>query len=65
MFHVKDADAENGEATVGAGTIDFKSIFEAGKPQGLRYYFIEDEREENVFENIKADFDYMNAQDFA
>lgn len=65
MFHVKDATSEKGEATVGQGTIDFKSIFEAGKKYGLNYYFIEDEREENVFENIKADFDFMNAQDFA
>ena len=65
MFHVKDATPEKGEATVGQGTIDFKAIFEAGKKYGLKYYFIEDEREEHVFENIKADFDYMNAQDFA
>ncbi|NJN28065.1 MAG: sugar phosphate isomerase/epimerase [Cyclobacteriaceae bacterium] len=65
LFHVKDANAEKGEATVGQGTIDFKSIFEAGKEHGLKYYFIEDEREENVFENVKADFEYMKAQDFA
>ena len=65
LFHVKDATADKGEATVGQGTIDFKSIFEVGKQNGLKNYFIEDEREENVFENIQADFDYMNAQDFA
>ena len=64
LFHVKDATVEKGEATVGLGTIDFKSIFTAGKQSALKYYFIEDEREEGVFENIKADFDYMNAQDF-
>lgn len=65
LFHVKDATAEHEEATVGKGVIDFKSIFEAGKKSGLDYYFIEDERTDDPFANIKADFDYMNMQDFA
>jgi len=64
LFHVKDATAELGEATVGQGVIDFKAIFEAGKKSGLVYYFIEDEREDDPFANIKADHDYIVAQDF-
>jgi sugar phosphate isomerase/epimerase len=64
LFHVKDMTAEGEEATVGQGSIDFKSIFEAGKKSGLVYYFIEDEREENPFANVKADHDYIVAQDF-
>lgn len=65
LFHVKDATAEKEEATVGQGVIDFKSIFKAGKKTGLKYYFIEDERTDDPFANIKADYDYMAVQDFA
>jgi len=65
LFHVKDATAEKHEATVGEGVIDFKSIFEAGKANGLQHYFIEDERTDDPFANIKADHDYIVAQDFS
>ncbi|MCG8307852.1 MAG: sugar phosphate isomerase/epimerase [Cytophagales bacterium] len=65
LFHVKDATPEKREATVGQGVIDFKSIFDAGKASGLRYYFVEDERTDDPFANVRADYDYMIAQDFA
>ncbi len=65
LFHVKDANQEKEGETVGKGIIDFKSIFEAGKKSGLKNYFIEDEREDDPFANIKADFDYISVQDFA
>lgn len=65
LVHVKDMNAEGGEATVGKGTIDFKSIFAAAKKSGLVHYFIEDERTDDPFSNIKANHDYIVAQDFA
>ena len=65
LFHVKDANQEKEGETVGKGIIDFKSIFEIGKKSGLKYYFIEDEREDDPFANIKADYDYISVQDFA
>ena len=65
LFHVKDANQEKEGETVGKGIIDFKSIFEIGKKSGLKYYFIEDERTDDPFANIKADYDYMSVQDFA
>ncbi len=65
MFHVKDATKETDEATVGEGVINFKSIFKAGKKDALKYYFIEDERTDDPFGNIKADFNYIAAQKFA
>ncbi len=64
LVHVKDMSAEGEEATVGDGKIDFKSIFEVGKKNGLVQYFIEDEREDDPFANVKADFDYISTQDF-
>jgi sugar phosphate isomerase/epimerase len=65
LVHVKDMNAEGGEATVGQGRIDFKSIFAAAKKSGLVHYFIEDERTDDPIRNIKADHDYIIAQDFA
>ena len=65
LFHVKDANKEKEGETVGKGIIDFKSIFEVGKKSGLKYYFIEDEREDDPFANVKADFDYISIQDYA
>ena len=64
LVHVKDMSTEGEEATVGEGKIDFKSIFEVGKKNGLVQYFIEDEREDDPFANVKADFDYISVQDF-
>ena len=65
LFHVKDAAEDGEEATVGQGIIDFKSCFELGKESGLVHYFIEDERTDDPFSNIKANFEYITAQDFA
>lgn len=65
LIHVKDATANKEEATVGQGVIDFKSIFDTGKKSGLKDYFVEDEREDDPFGNIKADFDYISKQPWA
>ena len=64
LVHVKDMSEEVQGATVGQSKIDFKSIFEVGKKNGLVHYFIEDEREDDPFANVKADFDYISTQDF-
>jgi len=64
LFHVKDMSADGEPATVGQGKIDFESIFEAGKKAGLVYYFIEDERTDDPFANVKADHDYIVRQKF-
>jgi len=65
LFHVKDATPELEGTTVGQGIIDFKKLFEAGKADSVEYYFIEDEREDDPFSNIKADYEYMSNQAFA
>ena len=65
LFHVKDATPDLEAETVGKGIIDFKKLFELGKKDVLEYYFIEDERTNDPFKNIKADFDYISAQPFA
>lgn len=64
LFHVKELGADGEETTAGQGTIDFKSCFKAGKKTGLECYFVEDERTEDPFRHIKADFDYIANQKF-
>lgn len=65
LFHVKDATPELEGTTVGEGIIDFESLFNAGRADVLEYYFIEDEREDDPFRNIEADYNYMVSQSFA
>jgi len=65
LFHVKDATPELEGTTVGEGIIDFETIFKAGRADAVQYYFIEDEREDDPFKNIKADYKYMSKQGFA
>lgn len=64
IFHVKDATKELEGTTVGKGIIDFKSIFKAGKKDVLEYYFVEDERTDAPFDNIKADYEFIAAQSY-
>ena len=64
LFHVKEATEELEETTIGEGIIDFKTIFEAGKKDALEYYFVEDERTEDPFAHIKADYDYVSVQKY-
>lgn len=63
-FHVKDATPELEGTTVGQGIIDFKTIFGVGKEDGVEYYFVEDERTDAPFKNIKADFEYVSKQKY-
>jgi sugar phosphate isomerase/epimerase len=63
LFHVKEATEEMEETTIGQGIIDFKSMFKAAK-KDLEYYFVEDERSDDPLGNIKADYEYVAAQNF-
>jgi len=65
LFHVKDATPELEATTVGAGIIDFKGLFKTAKKDALEYYFVEDERTDDPYKNIKADYDYISGQRFA
>jgi len=64
LFHVKDANEELEQTTVGTGIIDFETIFKARETAGLEYFFVEDERTDDPFGNLKANFDYMNTSEF-
>ena len=64
IFHVKDATPELEGCTVGKGIIDFKNLFNEGRKDSVEYYFVEDEREDDPFNNIKADYQYIANQAF-
>jgi len=64
IFHVKDATPDLEGTTVGEGIIDFENLFNAGRKDSVEYYFVEDEREDDPFSNIKADYDYIANQAF-
>jgi len=65
IFHVKDATPDLEGTTVGEGIIDFETLFKAGRKDSVEYYFVEDEREDDPFNNIKADYEYIANQAFA
>ena len=65
MFHVKDANKELEQTTVGTGIIDFVTILKNRELPGLKYYFIEDERTDDPFANLQANYDYMVNTDFS
>ena len=65
LFHVKDADQDLEQTTVGTGIIDFEALLSARETAGLKYYFVEDERTDDPFGNLQKALEYLNASDFA
>lgn len=63
LYHVKDADANLEQTTVGEGIIDFQTIINARDKAGLEYYFVEDERTDDPFGNLKKAYDHINTLD--
>lgn len=64
LFHVKDANEALEQTTVGTGIVDFSTILKAQETSGWQYYFVEDERTDDPFGNLKGAFDYLNQADF-
>tara|TARA_B100000575_G_scaffold287487_2_gene285929 strand:- start:2586 stop:3482 length:897 start_codon:yes stop_codon:yes gene_type:complete len=59
-YHVKDADNNLDQTTVGEGIIPFPEIFELNIVSGLDYLFVEDERTETPLQNIGSALNYLN-----
>jgi sugar phosphate isomerase/epimerase len=64
MFHVKDAmpGPEHRMADVGAGSIDFKTIFAQAK--GIEHYFVEHDQPADPFVSAAASFGYLSKLEF-
>jgi len=65
LYHVKDADQNLDQTTVGTGIVDFEALLGARDIAGLKYYFVEDERTDDPFGNLQKALEYLNASDFA
>ncbi|WP_428231736.1 sugar phosphate isomerase/epimerase family protein [Flavobacterium sp.] len=64
MWHVKDMDKVNPalNTEIGAGSIDFKSIFKEAKQCGVKHFFVEQENNYNPapFESIQISCDFIS-----
>lgn len=59
LAHVKDRTAEGDMVAVGAGTIDFASIFAQSDQAGLEHYVVEHDNPENPLQSIRTSYDYL------
>lgn len=60
LWHVKDLDKTTKEpAEVGAGTIDFKRIFDNAKESGMKYFFVEQDGAPQPLQNVTNSYNYL------
>lgn len=60
LWHVKDLDA--GRETilpVGAGTIDYKRIFDAATEAGMQHFFVEHDMPKDAMASVKESYQYL------
>lgn len=63
-YHIKDANQDLDQTTVGTGIIDFESILAENETAGVQYVFVEDEREETPLQNVEKGYEYLKNLDF-
>ena len=63
-FHVKDSDVDLNQTTVGTGIVDFQTILANQQISGYQFYFVEDERTDDPFFNLKNAHDYLESLKF-
>lgn len=63
-YHVKDANEELEQTTVGEGIIDFETILNQNEEVGIQYVFVEDERTNTPIKNIEAGHDFLKNLDY-
>jgi sugar phosphate isomerase/epimerase len=64
MFHAKDSMGrpDHKMADVGAGVIDFKTIFARGK--GVEHYFVEHDNPPDPMASAEASYKYLSNLEF-
>jgi sugar phosphate isomerase/epimerase len=63
-FHVKDAQTDLEQTTVGSGIVEFEKIFNIKDTAGMKHYFVEDERTDDPFKNLQDAYTYLNQASF-
>ena len=64
MVHVKDLASDGAMVDVGAGTIDFASIFALSEQAGIRHYFVEHDHPPNPFESIATSYRHLRGLEY-
>jgi sugar phosphate isomerase/epimerase len=60
LWHVKDLNKTTKDPEeVGAGTIDFKRIFDSAKESGMKYFFVEQDGAPQPLQNIANSYNYL------
>lgn len=60
MVHVKDMTRDGRMVDVGAGIIDWKSIYAARKEAGIRHWFVEHDEPRDPMASLAASYRYMS-----
>jgi len=61
LWHVKDLDKTTQMPTeVGAGIVDFKTVFDHVKDAGMKYFFVEQDQAPQPLQNITNSYNYLN-----
>ncbi|HCD51333.1 MAG TPA: hypothetical protein DEQ34_02725 [Balneolaceae bacterium] len=63
-YHIKDADKNLDQTTVGTGIIDFPKIFSKNTISGADLFFVEDERTNDPVTNLRNAYNYLMKIDF-
>ena len=64
LCHVKDMAADGEMVDVGAGQMDFASIFARADQAGLKHYFVEHDSPADPIASITASHAYLSALEF-
>ncbi len=64
LCHVKDMAADGEMTEVGAGTIDFATLFAHATEAGLTHYFVEHDHPADPLASITASFEYLSKLTF-
>ena len=64
LVHVKDRGADGSIVEVGAGTIDFASLFARSDEAGIRHYIVEHDNPTDPFASIGASYRYLHGLEF-
>ena len=66
LWHVKDLNKTTQEPEeVGAGTIDFKRIFDNAKESGMKYFFVEQDGAPQPIQNVTNSYNYLRKMLYA
>lgn len=64
LCHVKDRTSDGTMVDVGAGTIDFASIFAAAETAGLEHYFVEHDEPADPIASVTTSYRYLDSLTF-